>query len=123
MPEPSAGVCILCSVSVPSLPASGPSELGFTGYLGEFGLGKHLSLRQSQDYVFSPEITSTFIVFEGKQNLIIEVKRGICFWFFKNVFQSRRVFTHHGDCTLSKREEFCSSNTLLEDSLTIAPIC
>ena len=87
-------------------------------YLGEFGLGKHLSLRQSQDYLFSPEITSTFIVFEGKQNLIIEVKEEYASGFSKMCLKVGRVFTHLGDCTLCKREEFCSCNSLLEDSLS-----
>lgn len=49
----------------------------------EFGLGKYLSLRQSQDYVFSPEITGTVIVFEGKKNLIIEVKEEYVLGFLK----------------------------------------
>lgn len=91
-------------------------------YLGELGLGKHLSLRQSQDYVFSPEITGTFIVFEGKKNLIIEVKGEYVSGFSKVYLKAGGLFTHLGDCILSKSVESCSFNSLLEDSVTTAPI-
>ena len=59
-----------------SLPSAPPARWRLlpAPHLGELGLAKYLSLRQSQDCVFLLEITGTFIVFEGKKNLITDVK-------------------------------------------------
>lgn len=70
------------SLITPVCPRLALLEAFISPYLGEFGIGKYLSLRQSQDYVFSLEITGTFIVFEGEKNLIIEVKEGYTLGFF-----------------------------------------
>lgn len=86
-------------------------------HLGESGLGKHFSLRQIQYYVLSPEITGTFIVFEGKKSHNWS-KRGICFLFFKSV--STRQEDNpliQGTVFPNKSVESCSYSSLLEDSL------
>lgn len=76
---------LLLLLSAPAWPLQ---RLLLAPHLGELGLGKHFSLRQLRDYVSSPEITGTFIVFERKKNLIIEVKEeyaSVFFFFFPEV--------------------------------------
>lgn len=110
----------LLLLSAPTWPLK---KLLLAPHLGEFGLGKHLSLRQSQDDVFSPEITGTFIVFERKKNLIIEVKEEYASGFPNVCLWSREAILPPEGLQFWIRVQSCRYNSLQQDSLATAPIC